>query len=73
MVERVIAVSHARGHKVSVCGEMASDPHGARILVGLGVDAISVAPVRFAKVKLSLRDVTVDDCRRVAQEAVRRG
>jgi len=50
---------------------MAGDGHGARILVGLGVDAISVATARFAKVKLSLRDVTIDDCRVVAQEALK--
>jgi phosphoenolpyruvate-protein kinase (PTS system EI component) len=71
MIERVIAVAHARARKVSVCGELAGDPHGARILVGLGVDAISVATARFAKVKLSLRDVTIDDCRGVAREALK--
>jgi phosphoenolpyruvate-protein kinase (PTS system EI component) len=71
MIERVIAVAHARNRKVSVCGEMAGDPHGARILVGLGVDAISVAIARFAKVKLSLHDVTIDDCRGVAREALK--
>jgi phosphoenolpyruvate-protein kinase (PTS system EI component) len=39
--------------------------------VGLGVDAISVATARFAKVKLSLRDLTIDDCRGVAREAMK--
>jgi phosphoenolpyruvate-protein kinase (PTS system EI component) len=71
MIERVVAVAHARARKVSVCGEMAGDGHGARILVGLGVDALSVATARFAKVKLSLRDVTINDCRVVALEALR--
>jgi phosphoenolpyruvate-protein kinase (PTS system EI component) len=70
MIERVIGVAHARSRKVSVCGEMAGDPHGARILIGLGVDAISVAPTRFAKVKLALRDTTIDDCRALAQQAL---
>jgi multiphosphoryl transfer protein len=71
MIERVIAVAHVRARKVSVCGEMAGDPHGARILVGLGVDAISVATARFAKVKISLREVTIDGCRGVAREALK--
>jgi phosphoenolpyruvate-protein kinase (PTS system EI component) len=71
MVERVTAAAHARGRKVSVCGEMAGDAHGAQILVGLGVDAISVAPARFANVKLGLREVTLADCRHVAQEALK--
>jgi phosphoenolpyruvate-protein kinase (PTS system EI component) len=69
MVERIVAAAHRHGLKVSVCGELAGDPHGARILVGLGVDALSVAPVRFAKVRSSLRDVTLADCRGVAHEA----
>ncbi len=71
MIERIVAVGHARTRKVSVCGEIAGDLHGARILIGLGVDAISVATARLAKVKRSLRDVTIDDCRRVAREALR--
>jgi phosphoenolpyruvate-protein kinase (PTS system EI component) len=71
MVERVVLAAHARGLEVSVCGEMAGDPHGARLLVGLGVDALSVATGRLAKAKLSLRDVTLDDCRRVVRETLR--
>jgi phosphoenolpyruvate-protein kinase (PTS system EI component) len=71
MIERVIAAAHAHARKVCVCGEIAGDPHGARILVGLGVDAISVATARFAKVKLSLRGVTLDDCRGIAREALK--
>jgi phosphoenolpyruvate-protein kinase (PTS system EI component) len=71
MIDRIVIAAHAHGRRVSVCGELAGDPHSARILVGLGVDAISVAAVRFAKVKSSLRDVTIDDCREVAREALR--
>lgn len=71
MVERVISSAHARGRAVSVCGEIAADPRGACILVGLGVDTLSVATARFAKTKLALRDTTVDDCRAVAREALR--
>jgi multiphosphoryl transfer protein len=71
MIERVIANSHAHGRKVTVCGEMAGEPHCARILVGLGVDAISVAPVHLGKVKLALRDVSIDDCLQVARSAMK--
>jgi phosphoenolpyruvate-protein kinase (PTS system EI component) len=71
MIGRIVTAAHRHGRKVSVCGEMASEPHSARILVGLGVDAISVAPGRFARVKLSFRDVTIDDCKQVAAEALR--
>jgi phosphoenolpyruvate-protein kinase (PTS system EI component) len=71
MIARVVSAAHAHARKVTVCGEMAGEPHSARLLVGLGVDAISVASSRFAKVKLSFRDVTIDDCRGVALEALK--
>jgi phosphoenolpyruvate-protein kinase (PTS system EI component) len=71
MIARIVEAGHRHGRKVTVCGEMAGEPHVARILVGLGVDSISVAPGRIAKVKLALRDVTMDDCRAVAREAMR--
>ena len=71
MIGRVVAAAHGHGRKVSVCGEMAGEPHSARVLVGLGVDAISVAIGRFASVKLSFRDVSIDDCKQVAAEALK--
>jgi phosphoenolpyruvate-protein kinase (PTS system EI component) len=55
-IDRVVTAAHAQHRTVTVCGELAGDPQGARILVGLGVDAIS--------------DVTLDDCRSVAQKAM---
>ena len=71
MIETIVEVAHAECPKSLVCGELAGDPNGARILVGLGVDAISVATARFTKVKLSLREVTRSDCRGIAREAMK--
>lgn len=70
MVHRVVGAAHRHGRNVSVCGEIASDPRGARILVGLGVDAISVAIARFAKVKLALSEATVATCAADARQAL---
>jgi phosphoenolpyruvate-protein kinase (PTS system EI component) len=71
MIERIVAAARVHGRTVTVCGEMAGEPHSARVLVGLGVHAISVAPGRFGKVKLSFRDVTIEECRQVAAEALK--
>jgi phosphoenolpyruvate-protein kinase (PTS system EI component) len=70
MIERVVEAAHARGRKVSVCGELAAESQGARILVGLGVDVLSVATVRLGAVKRALCDVTLEDCRGVARAAM---
>ena len=73
LVSRAIAGSHARGRKVTVCGEMAGDARGARIAIGLGADALSVAPSRVAIVRGALGRTTRDGCRVDAQAALERG
>jgi phosphoenolpyruvate-protein kinase (PTS system EI component) len=70
MIERVVARAHAHGRRVTVCGEMAGDARGAVILVGLGVDALSVAPSRFAKIRRVLRATTRERCRDAARIAL---
>ncbi|MEN3043668.1 MAG: phosphoenolpyruvate--protein phosphotransferase [Candidatus Hydrothermales bacterium] len=44
LVNHVVKGAHPYRKKVAVCGEMASDPLGAIILMGLGVDELSVHP-----------------------------
>ncbi len=71
MIERVSVACQARSRSVTVCGEMAGDPHGARVLTGLGVHALSVSPGRVSPVKRALRGVSVEDCRAIAQAAMK--
>jgi phosphoenolpyruvate-protein phosphotransferase len=51
-VARVVAAARGTGScAVAVCGEMAGDPAGALVLVGLGVDELSMEPRAFGAVK----------------------
>ncbi len=52
---------------VGVCGEAASDPALAAVLVGLGVTSLSMTPGALGDVAAVLASVTVDDCRRLAR------
>ncbi len=70
MVARVVERAHAMGRTVTVCGEIAGDPQGARALVGLGVDALSVSPSRLIETRRSLADATRDDCARALEKAM---
>jgi len=54
------------GKPVDVCGEAASDPLLARVLVGLGVTSLSMAPSALAAVRASLATVSLDECRALA-------
>ena len=42
MIRDVVVAAHAAGRPVTVCGEMAADPHGALALAAFQVDALSV-------------------------------
>ena len=54
---------------VSVCGEMAGDPVFAPLLLGLGVDSLSMSPAWIPAVKYIVRAMTMADARALAAEA----
>lgn len=70
LVLEVVRAAHAHGRAVTVCGELAGDPAGARALVGLGVDALSVAPTRLAKIRRALAEASRGDCAAAARAAM---
>ena len=60
----------SRGCDVAVCGEIAGDPVGAVLLVGLGVDELSMGPASFGSVKRAVAARSHDDMRSLAQRAM---
>jgi phosphoenolpyruvate-protein phosphotransferase (PTS system enzyme I) len=56
-LQRVLEVGKAAGLPVSVCGEMASEPLSAVLLMGLGYDCLSVSPPALSVVKWVVRTV----------------
>lgn len=64
--------SARRSHRwVGVCGEMASDLWAVPLLVGLGVDELSVHPPVVAKVKAVIRRLDAAKCARAARAALK--
>jgi phosphotransferase system enzyme I (PtsI) len=62
--------AHARGRWVGVCGEMASDPRTAVLLLGLGADELSVTAYELPRVKAAIRGVTHAQARTLAEQAL---
>ncbi len=60
------AAGAAAGRPVGVCGEAASDPLLALVLVGLGVTSLSMAPLAVAEVRAALAGATMEQCRALA-------
>lgn len=71
-VLRLIAqtVAGAAGKSVGVCGALASDPLATAILIGLGIDELSVPAAAVAKLKASIRQSKISDCRALAPKAL---
>ena len=60
-----------RVHKpVSVCGEMASNPRWAKLLLGLGVRSLSMNAAAVPRVKQAIRGLAMDDCIRFARRVM---
>jgi phosphotransferase system enzyme I (PtsP) len=51
----VVDAAHRHGKPVSVCGELAGDPAGALLLLGMGVDSLSMSPALLPAVKRTIR------------------
>jgi phosphoenolpyruvate-protein phosphotransferase (PTS system enzyme I) len=70
VLKQVVDVAKRHRIKVSVCGEMAGDPIYAPLLVGLGVDELSMTPPLIPAVKFILRAVKFSDAERLASDAL---
>jgi phosphocarrier protein FPr len=70
LVRETVEGAKAHGRWVGVCGELAGDPAAAVLLAGLGVRELSMAPPLVPEVKAALREISMDDARRVAGEAL---
>jgi phosphotransferase system enzyme I (PtsP) len=57
-IQQVVNIAHKYNKPVSVCGEMAGDPASALVLVGLGVDSLSMSVGSLLRVKLAIRSFT---------------
>ncbi len=68
LIEATTHASRAAGIPVDVCGEAASDAEAMPILVGLGVDELSVAAARVGEVRQAIRALDFKICREAAEE-----
>jgi phosphocarrier protein FPr len=64
------ARSAGRKVPVAVCGGIAGDPAAVPILIGIGVDELSVSLPAIPTVKAQIRTLQLDDCRELAERAL---
>lgn len=69
-IARIAEAARRAGRSVGVCGEMAGDPRMAALLVGLGVDELSMNPASIPAVKETLAAHSYEELRSVAEQAL---
>jgi len=70
LIAHTVKGAHAAGRWVGVCGGIASDPHGVPILIGLGVDELSISIPAIPAIKGQIRTLHLDECRQLAEKAL---
>lgn len=70
LIQMTVDAAHAEGKWVGVCGELGSDATAVPVLVGLGVDELSVSVRQVPMVKARLRGITQESARQHAETAL---
>ncbi len=65
LIKNIIDSAHENGITVAMCGEMAGEPIYVPILLGLGIDEMSMNPVAILEVKKILRSLNYKKCKEI--------
>ena len=71
MIRGVVEAGHRAGIEVGICGEMAAEPTYILILLGLGLDELSMTPFYIPRVKKILRSSSYEEAKQLLDEVSR--
>jgi len=67
---QVVEAGHRHGRPVSVCGEMGGDPAAVLLLLGMGIDSLSMTVAGLPRVKWVIRTVSRRKARNLLRKAL---
>ena len=70
LIAHTIESAHKHGKRADICGELGSDPVAIPILLGLGMDELSVSIPSIPTVKAQVRSLKISDLQSLAREAL---
>ena len=70
LIAKTIEGAHKHGKWAGICGELGSDPYAVPILIGLGIDELSVTVPSVPLVKAQVRDLKFSELQPLAQQAL---
>jgi phosphotransferase system enzyme I (PtsI) len=71
LIKRTIDAANDNGIWTGICGEMAGDIRLTPLLIGLGVEELSVGPQQVPRVGQAIRSLSFAECAAMADEALR--
>ena len=69
-IVEVVNVARGAGKEVCLCGEMASDPMATLLLVGMGLDQLSLSPLFIPVVRKLVRETDYQTARHIARDVL---
>ncbi len=73
LIQMTVAASQNASIRVCICGEMASDIELTPLLIGLGLNELSVASGQVARLKHAVRKLNAAECQSLAAEIMQLG
>lgn len=70
MVKQTVEAGHGAGIPVGLCGELAADPLATAILLGLGLDELSVNPQSIPAIKQEIHQLSLAESEAIATSAL---
>jgi phosphocarrier protein FPr len=70
LIGEVTEASHQAGKWTGICGELGGDPEATAVLVGLGVDELSLNPAGIPRIKSIISSLTMESARGLASQAL---
>jgi phosphocarrier protein FPr len=70
LIAHTVEGAQVHGRWVGVCGGIASDPQAVPILIGLGVNELSVSVPAIPAIKAQIRTLSLAGCRQLAKKAL---
>jgi phosphotransferase system enzyme I (PtsI) len=71
MLKHVADVAKEKEIKIFMCGEMAGTPHHIPLLLGIGMDELSMNPQTIPDIKRVIRSLNVEDARSFLQDVLK--
>ena len=68
LIKTIVDAAHMYGKWVGICGEMASDIHFTKLLLGLGLDEFSVVPAFIPRLKKIIRSTDLKEAKKLVDE-----